>query len=115
MVTRKGCHRVETRERARNGTGTLTLVHLAEAQQMLGHGRLFAKAVLQPGDSIGLHTHQGETELFYILSGTARVWDDGRELLLQPGDTLCTPSGGSHCIEAAGDSPLEYIALILLA
>ena len=113
MVTRKGGHRVETRREARNGTGTLTLVHLAEPEEMMGRGRMFAKAVLQPGDSIGLHTHQGEAEWFYILSGTARILDNGRELLLEEGDTLCTPDGGSHRVEAAGGRPLEYIALIL--
>ena len=60
-----------------------------------------------------MHAHVGEMELFYILNGRVRVLDNGIEAFLEPGDTLETADGESHCVEAAGDEPLEYIALII--
>ena len=53
-----------------------------------GEGALLAKmrtdelgkilhGVLEPGSSIGLHTHETSSEIIYILSGTGKVIYDG--------------------------------------
>ena len=113
MYTKSGGHRVEIREKARDGKGNAAIHHLLEKEQIAPHSRLLCKAVIEPGNSIGIHTHKDEGEFFYILSGVAKITDDGEEVLLHPGDTLFTPSGSSHSIEATGDETLEYLAIIL--
>jgi len=115
MHTKSGKHRVEIREKARGGEGELELHHLLEKEQLGPHSRLLCKMVMEPGNSMGYHIHQDEGEFFYILSGVAKITENDEEILLYPGDTLFTPSGSSHGIEAAGDEPLEYLAIILSA
>jgi len=115
MYTKAGQHRVEIREKARGGKGTLELHHFLEEEQLAPHSRLLCKMVMEPGNSMGYHIHEDEGEFFYILSGVAKVMDNDEEVLLYPGDTLFTPSGSSHSIEAEGDETLEYLAVILSA
>ena len=113
MYTKSGQHRVEVREKARGGEGQLEFQHFLEKEQLAPHSRLLCKIVMEPGNSMGMHTHEDEGEFFYFLSGAAKVIEDDEEIILYPGDTLYTPSGSSHSIEPAGDETLEYLALVL--
>jgi len=113
MYTKSGQHRVEIREKARGGEGKLEVHHFLEKEQLAPHSRLLCKIVMEPGNTMGYHSHHDEGEFFYILSGIAKITEDNEEILLYPGDTLYTPSGGSHLIEVAGDETLEYLALVL--
>jgi len=115
MYTKSGQHRVEIREKARGGEGILEFHHFLEKEQLAPHSRLLCKMVMQPGNTMGYHTHHDEGEFFYFLSGIAKITEDDEEILLYPGDTLFTPAGSSHGIEVAGDEPLEYLAIILSA
>jgi len=113
IYTRSGQHRSEVREKARGGEGQITLLHFLEKEHLAPHSRLLCKMVMEPGNSMGFHTHQDEGEFFYFLSGVAKIFDGEQELLFYPGDTCYTPSGSSHSIEADGEETLEYLALVL--
>ena len=113
MFTKKGEHRIEIRTNARDGEGQLTLHHLLSVDELLGKGRLLSKSVLEPGSSVGFHTHQGEMEFFYILSGNADLFDGEKHFYLNSGDTMYTEDGEGHSITAVGENTLEYIALII--
>ncbi|KAF0197224.1 MAG: mannose-6-phosphate isomerase [Bacillota bacterium] len=95
------------------GKGTLVNTHFLDKQNSAGTGRLFVKSTLSPGSSIGYHTHKGDLEVYYILSGKALVSDNGKESILEAGDSIYTPNGSSHSIENVGEVDLEYVALIL--
>jgi mannose-6-phosphate isomerase-like protein (cupin superfamily) len=89
--------------------------HFMDQAMARGAGRLFAKCTLPPGASVGLHKHEGDSEIYYILEGKALVNDNGEEVLLGPGDCNFCPDGSSHAIENIGDSDISYIAVILFA
>ncbi len=75
------------------------------------HGKIM-HGTLPPGSSIGLHTHEGNYEVIYILSGAGVCIDDGAELPVAPGTVhLCLP-GHSHSIINTGDQPLVLFAVI---
>ena len=74
--------------------------------------RMFAKITLDPGCSIGKHDHQGEEEIFYILSGEALAYDNGETVILKPGDSIICRSGEEHAMSCYGDVPVEYLAVI---
>ena len=98
----------------RGGKGEIVMTHfLAEEPYAAACGRLFAKTTIPPGASIGRHVHQGDFECYYILSGQAKLWDDGEEVLLTDGDVHACEDGKSHGIENVGETDLTYIALIL--
>ncbi len=104
----------EVRERMRDGAGSTEILHIIKKEDTKGHLRLFAKVRLRKGCSIGLHAHEGEDEVFYILSGKGKANDSGKEYDVGPGDAIVTGNGASHSIANTGDEPLEFMAAILL-
>ena len=60
------------------------------------HGRL------EPGASIGMHTHEGSSEVIYVLSGTGKVLYDDSEEALVPGDCHFCPEGHAHSLIKIG-------------
>ncbi|MBQ5746594.1 MAG: cupin domain-containing protein, partial [Clostridia bacterium] len=68
---------------------------------------------LKVGEKVNFHMHVGECELYYIISGKAIYNDNGEKVTLEVGDVTYTPSDEGHGIENAGDTPLEFIALIV--
>lgn len=113
MITKKGQHRLFTEERSNGGKGSITLEHLLEEPAFCGNGKLFAKVTVSPGSSVGTHPHSDDIESYYILKGTARYMDNGRERILHAGDVTYTPMGECHSIENIGEENLEFIALIV--
>ena len=67
---------------------------------------------LTPGSSIGLHTHQGNCEVVYVLSGSGRCIDDGAEYPLSPGSVTYCPEGRSHSIVNTGEVPLVLLGVL---
>ena len=67
---------------------------------------------LEPGASIGLHTHTTSSEIIYILSGTGRaLYDEGEELLAPGGCHYC-PKGHTHSLINDGAEPLVFFAVV---
>lgn len=70
------------------------------------------KGVLDPGSSIGYHTHETSSEIIYILSGTGKVKYDGGEEAVQAGQCHYCPKGHSHALINNSDGPLEFFAVV---
>ena len=112
MVRKKADATREIRESMRGGKGQIIIEHL-EKEGLPANGRLFAKLIIAPGCSIGEHRHVGEAELFYFVSGSGVVTDDGERVNVSAGDTMTTGDGHSHSVENTGDVDLEMIAVII--
>ena len=96
------------------GTGEISVRSLLNGpDEMSRTGRVFGHTTVYPGSEIGYHVHTGDSETYYILSGTGRYNDNGTMVSVAPGDvTYCAPGEG-HGLACAGDEPIEMIALIL--
>lgn len=107
--------RVDTVPEFRGGKGEVQITHFLEVdkEDFNGKGRLFAKNVLKPGSSVGLHEHVGDSETYVILSGEGLVNDNGDQKSVKPGDVIITRNGEKHSIENTGTIDLELLALIL--
>lgn len=98
------------------GAGEITVRSLLNGPEELSEkGRVFAHTTVRPGSAIGYHVHHGDSETYYILSGTARYNDNGNIVTIGAGDVTYTAPGEGHGIECIGDEPIEMIALILYA
>jgi len=97
----------------KDGVGDTNLSHFMTEAEAHGTGRLFAKISLEPGSSVGKHTHEGDFEIYYILKGKALIDDNGTEVELEPGDCNICADGEFHSIKNIGEETLEYIAIIL--
>jgi len=83
------------------------------------HARMFAddlnrfmKGRLEPGCSIGLHTHDTSSEIIFILSGTGTALLDGVEELLPPGTCHYCKKGQTHTLMNKGCEDLIFYAVV---
>ncbi len=67
---------------------------------------------LEPGASIGEHTHEETSEVIYILSGVGNALIDGREERLTPGTAHYCPKGSTHTLRNFGPGPLDFFAVV---
>ena len=105
MIYRKKCE-LETVpiEGCMGGKGTVKMEKLLCApEEMMGKGRAYVRHILNPGVSIGMHTHEGEMETMVIISGKAGAASGGRGYDRGPagGYPWDRPGGngafGTHC------------------
>ena len=98
----------------REGKGETEMHLIAESvDELYGKRRLFNLMVIEPGNSIGEHKHEGDNEIFYFLSGKGQYNDNGTIVEVGPGDTTVCNDGEMHGLVNIGDEPLKLIALIL--
>ncbi len=116
MIRKKDECKMEQREHMRDGKGTVELVNLIEGpDELCDKGRLFSKIILKSGCSIGFHVHDKDSELFYILKGSAEYNDNGEVKTVEAGDVTICPPGTGHGIENKSDETVELIAVIVYA
>ena len=70
------------------------------------------RAALEPGSSIGLHTHDTSSEIIYILAGKGKVLCDGEYEPLSAGSCHYCPKGHSHSLINDSDAMLEFFAVV---
>ena len=116
MIRRENECTIEYREHMRDGDGTVQLTNfINDPEELCGKGRLFSRITLQPGCSIGWHVHEKDSELFYILKGTAEYSDNGNIVTVSAGDVTVCPPGEGHGIANRSDETVEFIAVIVYA
>lgn len=107
---------LEKRENMRGGDGVVEITNFATAAELNEKGRLFGKITLNPGCGIGYHVHEKDSELFYILTGTAEYNDGGDDVqIVTAGDVTICPAGTGHSIKNNSDQVVELVAVILYA
>ena len=70
---------------------------------------------LPPHATIGLHTHEADSEIIYILRGRGAVLDDGALLPLEAGQCQYCPNGHSHSLINNSEEDLVFFAVVPVA
>ena len=116
MIRKKEECKTELREKMRDGNGTVEIVNFIDSpEDLCDKGRMFSRVTLKKGCSIGYHVHEKDSELFYILSGTAEYNDNGEIKKVSAGDVTICPPGTGHGIANNSDETVEFIAVIVYA
>ncbi len=77
-----------------------------------GQNRIM-RNVLEPGASIGYHSHERNSEVIYILSGQGHIlFDNDIEEDVAAGQVFYCPMGHSHNLVNDGICDLEFIAIV---
>ena len=102
----------EVAESVRGGSGTITAHKLLDlypgsAIKSVGVVRL------EPGASIGDHSHEGDEDFYYCLSGHGVVIDNGVEHPFTPGTLQITRSGESQALRNIGETELVFFAALV--
>jgi mannose-6-phosphate isomerase-like protein (cupin superfamily) len=93
-------------ERFKGGEGVFEAKMYADKSIRLLHGRL------KPGSSIGMHTHETNSEVIFVLSGTGYTVCDGVKERVAPGMCLYCPKGSSHTLVNDSDEDLVFYAAV---
>ena len=67
---------------------------------------------LEPGCSIGMHTHDTSSEIIYILEGEGTTILDGVTETLLPGDCSYCKKGSTHTLINRGSQDLVFFAVV---
>ena len=70
------------------------------------------KGRLSPGASIGLHTHETNSEIIYVLEGTGKVLCDGAYEPLAAGSCHYCPKGHAHSLINDSAADLVFFAVV---
>ena len=75
------------------------------------HNRI-AMIRLQPGCSIGMHTHETNSEIMHVLSGSARIVMEDHIEHVSAGQVHYCPQGHAHMTEPVGTGDLVVLVVI---
>lgn len=112
-MTKAGEREVVTVERVNGGAGFIMKEVLIGAEELGEHCKMFSKVTLPPHCELGYHEHHGETETYYILTGTGMYDDNGKAVLAEAGDVFFCKDGDGHGLKNTGEEDLSFVALIL--
>lgn len=69
-------------------------------------------STLRPGATTGLHTHKGNCEIVFVISGTATFHYDDTVETVRAGQCHYCPEGHAHYMENLTDHDLVYFAVV---
>ena len=70
-----------------------------------------SRAIIAPGGHIGLHSHQGDPTIVYVLEGVlTNHHDDGTTEEFRSGQVFAEFGPRSHWVENKGPTPVTFIA-----
>jgi quercetin dioxygenase-like cupin family protein len=72
-----------------------------------------AHRILKPGESIGLHTHDGE-EITQVIAGDFQLTVDGKDTVYHAGGSFMVPRGVKHDGKNIGTSDCELAVTYVL-
>jgi len=73
---------------------------------------VLVRVTMPPGKAHKFHTHPGQEEIVYILSGQAEQWVDKESKILRAGEAAHIPAGVVHATHNAGDTDLVFLAML---
>ncbi|MGI6153995.1 MAG: cupin domain-containing protein [Christensenellaceae bacterium] len=105
--------RRERSDREMNGQGHILTDFLLEGESLPSGANMFAVVTIGQDCSIGKHVHEGETEVYYCLSGKGSLDDNGEAVIFRPGDIHTCGGGAYHTIVNDQEEPLRFLVAIV--
>ena len=99
-------------EGVRGGIGT---VHAHQLLNLFPGSAIKSVGVvrLAPGATIGEHSHHGDEDFYFCISGTGVVVDNGIEHPFTPGVIQITRDGESQAIRNTGETELVFLGALV--
>ena len=111
MILQRSAVQSRKRENLHDGQGVIWgAVLLGDYARKSGF-KMIHDNVLEPGASIGEHRHEGDEELYIILSGRGCMKVDGEPREVGAGDMCLTRSGHSHDLTNSLEGPMHFLVI----
>ena len=95
------------------GKGDITREDLFSAKEMSGKFNVCTMLTLPSGVSIGEHKHGLDAEIYFVVSGSLRVTENGNVTEVSAGDTVFTTGGNSHRVENVSNADACLLVIIV--
>ena len=83
-----------------------------EAHMFVDENNRMLMGRLVPGASIGLHRHEGNSEVVLIKKGTGKVLFEGEYIPLKEGDVHYCPEGCEHSLINDSEEDLLFFGIV---
>lgn len=113
MISKKEKMTSIIKQKVRDGNGAIHFTNAFEQEEMFGKARLCAVLEFEPGASIGVHPHDPEAELCFVLDGEFTITENGVTKVLKPGEASFTGGGEIHCVSNDTDRPAKMLAVVM--
>ena len=100
-------------EHVNGGAGFIMKEALITGEELGEHCKMFSRVTIKPGCELGHHEHHGETETYYVISGSGMYDDNGKAVPIEAGDVTFCKDGDCHGVKNTGTEDLVFVALIL--
>lgn len=67
---------------------------------------------MQPGGAAYKHVHQQSEQVYFALSGKARMVAGSKTFDVEPGDTVYIPAGIEHEAQVLGNAPFKSLVIL---
>lgn len=94
------------------GKGELDLCKILTPEELGGRAKLFNIVTVAPGQSIGLHSHTDDSEVYFLLEGELEVTDNDTKTTMHTGDAMFTADGGTHSAENCTGQVAKVLAVV---
>ena len=98
-------------ERDHGGTGPIEFRRLLTRSDFETPIDFVDYTIIPPGSSIGVHEHEGNDEIYFIVSGKPRIDVDGCERRIEGGGIAVVRSGQKHSLVNDTD---ENVAIFVI-
>lgn len=95
------------------GSGPALMEYWLAGDELSPNSNMMATVTLEPGSSVGIHPHEGEAEIYRIISGTGIYNDNGTPTEVGEGFVTICYNSEQHGLENTGDVPLVFDAVII--
>lgn len=111
MIRRRSELVEEAKANIRGGLGAARGVDLLKDGEMDGVLSM-GRTTLEPGATIGEHSHPNTEDLYLILEGRGIGILDGARFPVGPGDLFLVKAGGSHGLINDSNAPLTFLGVL---
>jgi quercetin dioxygenase-like cupin family protein len=66
---------------------------------------------IPPNCSVGIHKHDGNEEMYFVVNGTGLMTVDGEERIVTRGDVVLTKSGSSHGLKNNSNEDIDLFVV----
>ena len=112
MILRKQDAGTKQLEACHDGAGVLHMTEMLAQYDRAGAGVKFIHDnIVEPGASIGEHTHHDDEELYIIVEGEGMMRIDGVDEPVGVGDICLTRPGHSHSLINSDTRPMRLLVV----
>lgn len=96
----------------KNMRGGIGSVIIEKANDVMKNCKMYARITILPNSSIGMHVHENDEEMVYVISGKGKAYINGEYKNISQGEHHYAKQGNQHSIINEGNENLVILAVI---